>query len=397
MKRLEIPAGHKRVGLEDSHAVAHAVMQCNVDVVAAYPITPQTHIVERLAEMVANGELDAEFVPVESEHSAMSVCVGASAAGARTFTCTSAQGLILMSEIVYIASAMRLPVVMVLANRSLSGPLSIWCDHTDLMCIRDCGWIQTVADTGQELYDSIFHAYKVAEKTLHPVIVNADGFYLTHVVEPILVMEQALVERYLPPFQPRYVLDPRRPVTMGAYGVPELYMETKKNQDEALKATYPTIIEEWQEFGRLTGRFYNPVEVYPNEECDIYFLSMGTIGMTCMVAVQRLREKGANVGVARLKLFRPFPFGELRKKLRNAKKIIVMDRALSYGGPGGPLASEIRACFYEAPNRPAIYNYVVGLAGRDVTVEDFEKVFDDVQARKEAPRQEEYVIYGVRE
>jgi len=386
-------------GIEVSHAAAIAVKQCDVDVVAAYPITPQTHIVERLSELVADGELDAEFVPVESEHSAMSVCVGAAAAGARTFTCTASQGLILMSEIVYIASAMRLPCVMILANRSLSGPLSIWADHSDVMAVRDCGWIQTFAESGQEVYDLTFHAYRVAEQAgvLSPVILNIDGFHLTHVVEPMEILDQEMVDRYLPRYDPQFSLHPDNPSTMGAYGVPELYTETKKAQDEALKATYPAILDAWKEWGDLTGRYYKPVEEYRTDGARVLLLTMGSIGETASVAIDGMRDRGMDVGLVRLRLWRPFPFDELRKSLEGADHVIVMDRAVSFGGPGGPVASEIRAALYDVPDAPQIHNYVVGLAGRDVKIEDFDAMVDEVASGKRSHRQEDYVIYGVRE
>lgn len=386
----------KRIGIEVSHAAALAVKQCDVDVIAAYPITPQTHIVERLADMVADGELDAEFVPVESEHSAMSVCVGASAAGARVFTCTSAQGLILMSEIVFITSAMRLPCVMILANRSLSGPLSIWCDHTDVMSIRDCGWIQIFANTGQEVYDLVFWAYKVAERTLHPVIINMDGFYLTHVVEAIELIDDEMVKRYLPPYKPSFALHPHNPMTMGAYGVPELYTEAKKAQDEALKRTYQPVCEEWENLGAITSRYYKPVETYMTEDAQTLFFTMGSIGETGTVAVDQMRQRGEKVGLIALRLWRPFPFEDLRKAVGSAKRLIVLDRALSYGGPGGPVSSEIRAAFYGREEIPAIYNYIVGLAGRDVRPEDFEQIYREVLLKKDIQSQEDYIIYGVR-
>ncbi|NOZ00712.1 MAG: pyruvate ferredoxin oxidoreductase [Deltaproteobacteria bacterium] len=391
--------GHTRMGMEVSHAAARAVQQCNVDVVAAYPITPQTHIVERLSELVANGEMNAEFVPVESEHSAMSVCVGSSATGARTFTCTSSQGLILMSEVVYITSAMRLPVVMILANRSLSGPLSIWADHSDVMSVRDCGWIQTFAENGQEVYDLTFHAYKVAENRdiLHPIMLNLDGFHLTHVVEPIDICDQSIIDKYLPEYEPLFQLHPDKPVTMGAYGVPELFTEAKKNQDEALKAAYPHILEAWKEWGDLTGRYYKPVETYKAEGAKTLFLTMGSIGETASVAVDGMQERGEDVGLVKLRLWRPFPFDEVRKALAGADNVIVLDRALSFGGPGGPVSSEIRATLYGLDHAPTVYDYVVGLAGRDVKVDDFEKIANDVRSGKARKGQDEYVIYAARE
>lgn len=389
----------KLVGLEGSHAASEAVRQANVDVVAAYPITPQTHIVEKLAEMVANGEIDAEFVPVESEHSAMTVCLGATAAGARSFTCTASQGLILMSEIVFIASAMRLPVLMILANRSLSGPLSIWADHSDAMVVRDSGWIQVFCETAQEVYDHVFHGYRVGEdpNVLHPYMMSVDGFLLTHVVEPVLLEPDDVVAHYLPPYNPRYRLDPERPVTMGAYGVPELFTEVKKAQDEALKETYPYILKAWDEWAELTGRHYRPVETYRTDGARVLLLTMGSVGQTASVAVDKMREAGMGVGLVKLRLWRPFPFEELRRAVLGAEHLLVMDRAVSFGGPGGPVSAEIKAALYGLEGAPRVHDFIVGLAGRDVTVEDFENMVQLALERKTAPRQEDYEIYGARE
>ena len=390
----------KRTGIEVSIAAAEAVGSANVDVIAAYPITPQTHIVEHLSELVNNGELDAEFIPVESEHSAMSVCCGSSAAGARTFTCTSSQGLALMNEIVFIAATLRLPIVMVLANRSLSGPLSIWNDHTDVMSIRDCGWIQVFAETGQEVYDHVMFAFRVAEaaNVSLPVILNMDGFILTHVIEPIEFWEPEQVQRYLPAFKPVNALDPDRPTTVGAFGLPSIFTEAKKAQDMALIESKPEIIKAWQELGEVTGRHYKPVETYASEGAETLFLTMGSIGQTVAMAVDDLRARKESVGLVKLRLWRPFPFEELRQATGRAKRIIVIDRAISYGGTGGPVASEIRAAFYGEENMPVVTNFLCGLAGRDVTPADYIAMYE--QTRQMAAgrvRQEDYVIYGVRE
>src|SRR4030066_2233186 len=231
----------KRVGMGVSIAAAEAVKQANVDVISAYPITPQTHIVEHLSELVANGEMDAEFFCVESEHSALSVCVGAAATGARSFTCTSSQGLALMSEIVFITSGLRLPIVMIIANRTLSSPLSIWNDHSDVMSIRDCGWIQYFVENGQEAYDHVFCAYRLAEdnKVVFPVIINMDGFILSHVIEPLEMIEKEKIDQFLPVYQPLYSLHPDRPVTMGAFALPSIFAETKKAQEVAIQSSMP--------------------------------------------------------------------------------------------------------------------------------------------------------------
>lgn len=390
----------ERVGIEVSLAAAEAVKMANVDVVAAYPITPQTHIVEHLSELVADGELDAEFIPVESEHSAMSVCCGSSAVGARTFTCTSSQGLALMNEIVFIAPAMRLPIVMILANRSLSGPLSIWNDHTDVMSIRDCGWIQVFTENGQEAFDHVMFSFRVAESpsVSLPVMMNMDGFVLTHVIEPIEFWDEESVKQYLPDFEPVNRLHPDKPVTMGAFGLPGIFTEAKMAQDQALIHSKPVILKAWKDMGDLVGRYYKPVETYHAEGAETVFLSMGSVGETVSIAVEELRAQGKSVGQVKLRLWRPFPFEEFREAVRGVKQIIVMDRAISYGGPGGPVASEIRSALYLEENMPTITNFLCGLAGRDVTVEDYIAMFEKTeQMAKGKVRQEDYIIYGVRE
>ncbi|NIQ89827.1 MAG: pyruvate ferredoxin oxidoreductase [Deltaproteobacteria bacterium] len=389
----------KRVGIEVSLAVSEAVMLANVDVIAAYPITPQTHIVEHLSELVADGHLDAEFIPVESEHSAMSTCCGSAAAGARTYTATSSQGQALMLEICYIASALRLPIVMSVANRSLSGPISIWNDHSDMMMSRDTGWIQTVAENGQEAFDLTLHAFRVAEdpRVLLPVINNLDGFTLTHVIEPIEMLDQKEVDRYLPPYQPQMRLDPDNPISIGPVGMPEVYTEAKKVQDEAIKNAKPVIIEAWQEFGDLFGRYYKPVETYRTDGAETLLVTMGSLSETAMTAVDHMRANGKDVGLVRIRLFRPFPFEEFLAAVEGAKQIAVMDRALGLNGAGGPLATEVKAALYDEPERPYIWNYVAGLAGRDVTIENFVEMADGVEAAAADGLRAGYTMINVRE
>jgi pyruvate ferredoxin oxidoreductase alpha subunit len=356
--------------------------------------------VEHLSELVADGELDAEFTPVESEHSAMSVCCGSSAVGARTFTCTSAQGLALMNEIVFIAASLRLPIVMILANRSLSGPLSIWNDHTDVMSVRDCGWIQVFVENGQEVFDHVMFAFRVAEskKVSLPLIVNVDGFILTHVIEPIEFWDQESVDKYLPDFEPVNSLHPDHPVTMGAFGMPGIFTETKKAQDEALIQSKPEILKAWKEMGDIVGRYYSPVETYQAADAETVFLTMGSFGETVSIAVDELREQGKSVGLVKLRLWRPFPFEEFREAVAGAKRIIVIDRAISYGGPGGPVASEVRSVLYGEDNMPTITNFLCGLAGRDVAAEDFVAMYDQAEQMATGNvREEDYIIYGVRE
>jgi pyruvate ferredoxin oxidoreductase alpha subunit len=387
----------KRVGMEVSIAAAEAVKQANVDVISAYPITPQTHIVEHLSELVANGEMDAEFFCVESEHSALSVCVGAAATGARTFTCTSSQGLALMSEITYIASGLRLPILMILSNRTLSAPLSIWNDHSDTMSIRDCGWVQFFVENGQEVYDHVFVSYRLAEdkKVLFPVIINMDGFILSHVIEPIELIQQEKIDQFLPPYQPVHQLHPDHPVTMGAFALPSIFAETKKAQEEALRSSMPKILETLKAFGDMTGRYYHPVESYRTEDADTLLVTMGSCGETASVAVDKMREEGKSVGLVKIRLWRPFPFDDLKKATFHAKQLVVIDRAISVGACG-PVASEVKAALYGGDQRPSIYNFVAGISGRDVTPSDFVKMVDKAEIEIEEGNKEGFEIYGVR-
>ena len=387
----------KRIGMEVSIAAAEAVKQANVDVISAYPITPQTHIVEHLAELVANGDLDADFFCVESEHSALSVCVGAAATGARTFTCTSSQGLALMSEITYIASGLRLPIVMIVSNRTISAPLSIWNDHSDVMSIRDCGWIQFFVENGQETYDHVFAAYRLAEENsvLFPIIINMDGFILSHVIEPIELLEQGKIDQFLPPYRPVHQLHPDHPVTMGAFALPAIFAETKKAQEEALRSSMPKILDTWKAFGEMTGRHYHPVETYRAEDADTLLVTMGSYGETASVAVDKMREAGRSVGLVRIRLWRPFPFDDLKKATLHAKQLVVIDRAISVGACG-PVASEVKAALYGNDQRPSVYNFVAGISGRDVTPSDFVKMVDKAEIEIAEGNKEGFEIYGVR-
>ncbi len=388
----------KRVGMEVSIAVAEAAGLADVDVISAYPITPQTHIVEHLSELVAEGRLDAEFVPVESEHTAMSVCIGSAATGARTFTSTSSQGLALMNEVVFIAASLRLPIVMVVSNRSLSGPLSIWNDHSDAMSVRDTGWIQLFADSGQEAFDQLFWAYRVGEdpRVSLPVMVHIDGFILSHMVEAIEWVDEGQIRSYLKAFEPVHRLEPARPVSMGAFAMPELFTEAKKAQDEALRGAMGVILEGWQEWGELTGRHYVPVEGYRSEDAEVVVVTMGSMGETACEAVDRMREGGRRVGVVKVRLWRPFPFDAFREAVSGAKVVVVFDRAISYGGTGGPVSAEVRAALYGEAQRPRVVDFIGGLAGRDVSPGDFERMVEEALCRSD-DRQENYEIYGVRE
>lgn len=389
----------KRIGMEGSFAIAEAAKLASVDVVAAYPITPQTHIVERLAELVANGELDANYVPVESEHSAMSACLGASAVGARTFTATAGQGLELMHEVLYVASSSRLPVVMTVANRALSGPLSVWGDHSDVMATRDCGWIQIFAENVQQVFDLVLCAFRIAEDpmVLFPTMVHLDGFHLSHMIEPLYLLEQEEVDRFLPKYHHPYALDPDKPLTMGAFGPPNIYTETKKSQDVALRATKKVILQVWQKFGELTGRHYSPVECYKAEDADVLLLTMGSFSETAMMAIDEMQGRGQKVGLIRLRLWRPFPFGELRQAVSRAELLIVLDRALSFGGPTGPVCSEIQAVLYPLETKPKVVGFVGGVGGRDMSVAAFEDLIRRGMDKARQGRLDELEMIEVRE
>lgn len=388
----------KRCGLEVSLAVSEAVKLSRPDVIAAYPITPQTHIVEELAQMVADGELDAEFIMVESEHSAMSACCGASAAGARAFTATASQGLALMHEVLFIASGLRLPIVMAVANRALSAPLSIWGDQSDVMAERDSGWIQVFAETGQDAFDLTIQSFKWAEdpRVLLPAIINLDGFTLTHVIEPLEIESQEDIDSFLPPYNPPVRLDPDRPVTIGPVGFPEIYTEIKKQQNEALLGAYSVINEVWGEFAKTFGRRYRPVEEYKAEDAEIIICLAGAISGTARVAIDEMRNKGRKVGVVRIRLWRPFPFEDIRKALSGAKAVAVVDRCLSFGGPGGPICSEIRSAFYTMEKKPLIIGFIAGLGGRDVTIENFWEIVDETEQALATGPTFEYKMIGVR-
>jgi pyruvate ferredoxin oxidoreductase alpha subunit len=387
------------IGMEGSFAVAEAAKLADADVIAAYPITPQTHIVERLAELVANGELDAEYIPVESEHSAMSACIGASAVGARTFTATAGQGLELMHEVLYVASSLRLPVIMAVANRALSAPLSVWGDHSDVMAVRDCGWVQIFAENGQQAFDLTLCAFRIGEhpQVLFPVMVHLDGFHLSHVVEPLFLLEKSQVDKFLPQYTHPFVLDPDKPVTMGAFAGPNLYMEAKKAQDTALRSAKEVILQVWQEFGEISGRYYHAVEHYKSEDAKVLLLTMGSFSETAMVAIDELREQGEKTGLIRLRLWRPFPLEEIRQAVGDAEVLIILDRCLSFGARSGPVCSEVRAALYPQEKRPKVVGFIGGLGGRDISVEQFKQMVTKGLERAEKGIEEEAEIIGVRE
>ncbi|MCS7139249.1 MAG: ferredoxin oxidoreductase [Candidatus Nezhaarchaeota archaeon] len=362
----------RRLALPTNYAVAYAVKSCDVDVIAAYPITPQTAVVEKLSEFVADGELDAEFIAAESEHSALSAVVGASAVGARVFTATSSQGLALMHEVLFIASSMRLPIVMAIANRTLSMPLNIHNDHQDMMASRDCGWVQMYVSSAQEAHDSIIQSYRLAERSdiLVPVCVCYDGFVLSHTYEPVIVREKDEVMEYLPRIDRPNILDPDRPITMGIMALPDHTYEFKYQLVDALTKVPKALEEVDKEFEKRFNVSYGLYEEYMMEDAEVLLIAMGAMASTAKVAIDRLRSRGVKVGLFRPRLYRPIPIDSWREAFMKAKVLAVVDRAIGFGGVGGPLFNDIAALFANDRDRPLILNFIAGIGGRDVTVKE---------------------------
>jgi pyruvate ferredoxin oxidoreductase alpha subunit len=384
--------------MEIALAAAEAVALCKPDVVAAYPITPNTHIPEHLSDIVAEGRIDTDFICVESEHSALSACCGASGAGARAFTATSSQGLLYMAEIVPVVPSMRLPIVMAIGNRAVSGPINIWNDHSDIMSQRDSGWISLFAADGQETIDMMIQAFKIAEHrdVMLPVNVNLDGFQLTHVVEPMMLPDQKEVDRFLPAYKPYAALHPDNIVSMGALGMPDIFNEAAMAKDQALINSKKVILEVWKEWEEQFGRKYEPIGAYRMKGAEVALLTLGSMGDTAEVAVDELRDKGVKAGLLKMKLWRPFPAEELIKAVKGLASLAVIDRSAPFGGACGPVCAEVKAVLYDQKERPSITNHIIGLGGRDMVVGDFVKIVEQaISAQKKKPK-EAYEIYGVR-
>jgi pyruvate ferredoxin oxidoreductase alpha subunit len=363
--------------IEGSHAIAEAVKLCEPSVVAAYPITPQTHIIERIAEMVADGEMRAKYVNVESEHSAMSVCLGAQATGVRTFTASCSQGLALMYEMLYIVSGMRLPIVMAVANRALSAPLNIWNDWSDSFGAKDSGWIQLYCESAQEAFDTVVQAYKIAEdsKVSLPVMVCIDGFFLSHVYEPVEISDAKLVKKFLPRFSGP-VLDFDKPVTQGMWAGPDHYQDFRIQQQDAMQNALSVIRATNDEFKRTFGRGYGNglIETFNMENAKYALVTMGSLAGT---AKHVIRENGLkDVGLIRIKSFRPFPAAELEKAMANVKAIGVLEKDLT-PGLGGALYHEVSSL-----TKKNVSSFVGGLGGKDVKIEDFLRIFKDIRSEK---------------
>jgi len=368
--------------IEGSRAVAEAVGLCRPDVISAYPITPQTHIVEELSQMVANGELDAEYVRVESEHSAASVCLGAVAAGSRAYSATTSQGLLLMMEVLYNLAGMRLPLVITGVNRSVSAPLNIWNDHQDTVSLRDSGWLQFYAENSQECLDMHIQAYKIAEddRVLLPVMVCMDGFILTHTYEIVDVPSQDEVDAFLPRYNPLYKLDPADPYTLGAYAGPELYQEIRYVMHRDCLAASQVVKEVARDFKTAFGRWAGDViECYRCEGAEVILVGLGSVVGTLKEWVDRARGQGENVGVVKLRCYRPFPAEELTEALSAAKHAVVLEKAVSVGGYG-VVAAELRGALYGKSARPQVSCAVTGLGGRDVTMGTVDEIYRRAKA-----------------
>ena len=386
--------------MSGNEAVSYAIRQVNPDVMPAFPITPSTEIPQMVSTYIANGEMDTEFIPVESEHSSMSAAIGAEAAGARSLTATSSAGLALMWEELLLAASNRLPLALTLVNRTLSGPININCDHSDGMGARDTGWIQIYAENNQEAYDNFIQAYPIAEdKRVHlPIMICQDGFITSHAVENIELMEDELVKDFVGEYEPEeYLLNPGKPIAVGPYSVTNYAMEAKKNQETALENAKEVILEVAKKFKEISGREYGFFEEYKTEDADYIMLLMGSAAGTAKEAVDHLREQGKKVGVLKLRVFRPFPAEEIAKALKGCKAVAIMDRCESYNGNGGPLGSEVTAGLYRSKVMIEAVNYIYGLAGRDFTVNEVYDIFAELEeAVENGKKVEQYQYIGLR-
>jgi len=371
----------KKIPLTGDQAVATAMKQIDPDVVAAYPITPQTEIVMYFSNYVANGQVSTELIPVESEHSAMSACVGASAAGARTMTATSANGLALMWEIVYIAASLRLPIIMPVVNRALSGPINIHCDHSDTMGARDSGWIQIYCESGQEAYENTILAVRIAEHKdiLLPVMICQDGFITSHAVEGVQLFEDKLVKGFVGEYKAAHpLLDVDNPVTYGPLDLQDYYFEHKRQQSESMKGVLKIMPDLFKEFEKTFGIKYDFIDTYKLEDADVAVIALSSTAGTSRGVIDELRGQGIKAGLLRPRVFRPFPREKILTALKNVKAVAVLDRAESFSAEGGPLYTEIKAALYDSDIKPLVANYIYGLGGRDIFPDDIKKAYSDL-------------------
>ena len=372
-----------------NHAVSWGVMLARAEVISAYPITPQTSIVEELSVLCADGRLKARFIPVESEHSAMACCIGASAAGVRTFTATSSQGLALMHEMLHWATGARLPIVMANVNRALGSPFNIWGEQSDSLAQRDTGWLQIYCESNQEVLDTVLQSFKIAERVLLPVMLVLDAFILSHTAEPVDIPDHQLADEFLPPYRPDLRLNSKDPRIFACLAPPEYLMEFRYKIQQSMLQSKEVCRRVDEEFGKAFGRKYGLVEPYRCEGADLILVTAGSVTSTARVAVDALREKGRKVGLAKLRLFRPFPKEELLEITRGADKIAVLDRNFS-AGIGGIFAHEIRAAFCNEKSHPPVYSYITGLGGRDTTLQNLNEV---IYQTYERPRPEEQSVW----
>ena len=375
---------------EGSQAVSEAVRLAKVQVIAAYPITPQTHIVENLSEFCSNGTLNARFICVESEHSALAAIIAAASSGVRTFTATSSHGLAYMHELLHWASGARLPIVITDVNRALGPGWNIWLDQTDSLSQRDTGWIQLYCEDSQDVLDTTLMSYRLAESVNLPVMVVIDAFFLSHTYEPVDIPDQEPVDKFLPPFLPRFQLDNKNPGAFNQFVAPHAYMEMRYNIQTAMEQVPETYSGIADEFENIFGRQHNPAEAVQCEDAEIIFVTAGTTVSTCRQAVDRLRAQGENVGLLKLKMFRPFPVDFCRQVLSGKPKIAVVDRNCSFGA-SGIFAQELRAALYQAESPPQIFGYIAGLGGRDVTPETIEDIYRQTKNTNKAPAEDIWI------
>jgi len=398
------------MGINGDEAVAYATKQVNPDVLAAYPITPQTIIVERFSEYVADGLVDTEFVAVESEHSALSNCIGAAAAGARAFTASAANGLALMWEMTYIAASLRLPIVMAIVNRALPGPINIHNDHSDSMGARDCGWIQVYCENSQEVYDACIEAWRMGEHpdVQLPVMVCLDGFTLSHTMENVLTLPDEEVEGFVGERgymtirghmgDAEFRLDPETPLTMGPCDLQDFYFEHKLQQVEAMKQALDAIPEVDAEYAKVSGRRYGLIHPYRMEDAEVALVGLGSTMGTVRHVVDGLREEGVKAGLVKIRVFRPFPEEDILEAVGDVPVVGVLDKSASFGAPGGPLYEEVKTTFYDESDRPLIADYIYGLGGRDASQGLIRGIFrslEGIRSRGEVAEKVSFV--GVRE
>jgi len=386
--------------MSGNEAVAFAMKQIDPDVMGAFPITPSTEIPQYFSKYIADGKVHTEFVAVESEHSAMSTCIGASAAGARAITATSSAGLAYMWELLYVAASSRLPITMAVVNRALTGPININNDHSDSMGCRDAGWIQIYAENNQEVYDNYIQAMPIGEYCRLPVMICQDGFITSHAVENIDLLEDEKVRAFVGEYEPEhYLLKKDEPLAVGPYGTSPYYMEIKKAQAEAMKDSRRRIYEVAEAFEKISGRRYGMIEEYMMEDAEYAVVLIGSSAGTAKAAARALREAGIKAGVVKVRVFRPFPHEELRKALAGVRAVAVMDKSEGFSGFGGPLFAETRAALYdlEEAARPLLLSLVYGLGGRDVTVSTFDAIYEDLTKTAEEGKVENiYRHVGVR-